>query len=266
MEYEENTYTIACHKVSSFFGKSIKKFREETNAKASDKLKKAIIFAGINVEPYETVLFAYFSAFIAFLISLLGALSILLLVPVDMCALPIVLFLPLIIPLFVLIFLRNYPISLAERIKVHTLGRMPEVINYLVMSMRLSPSLNKAIGFAAENVDEPMATALKKMLWDVYMRKYNSIEDAFLAFAYEWGEWNDDFKRSLYAVRSAELESSIEGIHRGLEKATDIILTGTKRRMENFVYSLTSPTFVLFSLGILLPMILGAMLPMASMG
>ncbi|MEW5761456.1 MAG: hypothetical protein AB1779_11895, partial [Candidatus Thermoplasmatota archaeon] len=42
--------------------------------------------------------------------------------------------------------------------------------------------------------------------------------------------------------------------------------TGTKRRMENFVYSLTSPTFVLFSLGILLPMILGAMLPMASMG
>jgi hypothetical protein len=46
----------------------------------------------------------------------------------------------------------------------------------------------------------------------------------------------------------------------------DIVLSGTKRRMEGFAASLSGPTFVLFSLGILLPMMLGAMLPIASMG
>jgi len=98
------------------------------------------------------------------------------------------------------------------------------------------------------------------------MRKYSSIEESFLAFAQEWGAWNDDFKRSLFAVRAGEMEGTRDGLQRALDKAADIVLAGTKRRMEGFAASLSGPTFVLFALGILLPMMLGALLPMASMG
>jgi hypothetical protein len=149
--------------------------------------------------------------------------------------------------------------------KPDALGRSPEAVNYLVMSMRLSPSISKAVAFAADSADEPIASGLKKVLWNIYMRKFDNIEESFLAFAYEWGEINEDFKRSLYAIRSSTLERSDEGRERVLEKASEIILEGTKRRIESFTSSLHAPTTVLFALGILLPMIIGAMLPLMTM-
>ncbi len=268
-------YTRWVKMVSKRFGKPQgHPIRERVNDNAPEDEKRAIRFSGIAVEPYEINLFAYVTTGILTAVMLIVGVCFLVVMDLDESVKEADLFPAIIIviiactvgPLFILMFLANYPKTAAQRVKIQSLGRMPEVINYLVMSMRLSPSLNKAIAFAAENVEEPMGSALKKVLWDVYMRKYDSIEEAFLGFAYDWGSWNDDFKRALYAVRSSELEKSKEGIDRGLEKASDIILSGTKRRMDLFVGSLSTPTFVLFAIGILMPMIIGAMLPMMSMG
>jgi len=268
-------YTKWVKTVSRRFGKPPgHPVRERVNDNAPEDEKRAIRFSGIGVEPYEINLFAYVMTGLLTVVMLVIGAIFLIVMDMDETVKESELFPAVIVviiactigPFFILMFLANYPKTAAERVKIQSLGRMPEVINYLVMSMRLTPSLNKAIAFAAENVEEPMGSALKKVLWDVYMRKYDSIEEAFLGFAYDWGSWNDDFKRSLYAVRSSELEKTKEGIDRGLEKASDIILSGTKRRMDIFVGSLSTPTFVLFAIGILMPMILGAMLPMMSMG
>ncbi|MEM3341642.1 MAG: hypothetical protein QW728_03015, partial [Thermoplasmata archaeon] len=270
-------YTIWVRWVSERFGKPVHHpERQRVNDNASPEMKKAILFANLEVEPYEVQLFAYFITSLVFVIELIAAIIFLIYNHsigenhknyIDLPGVFIGVVMPLVLgPLIMFYFAANYPMTAAKRIKVQSLGKMPEVINYLVMSMRLSPALNKAIAFAADNASMPMAGALKKVLWDVYMRRYDSIEEAFLAFAFEWGEWNEDFKRSLFTIRSAELEKTQQGIDRGLEKATDIILLGTKNRMDIFVGSLSGPTFVLFSLGILLPMVIGAMLPMMSMG
>ncbi|UCF07555.1 MAG: hypothetical protein JSW28_07875, partial [Thermoplasmata archaeon] len=168
-------------------------------------------------------------------------------------------------PLLVYAMIASYPEILAKRVKTKSLGRSPEAVNYLVMSMRLSPSLSRAVAFAAESSDEPIASGLKKVLWNIYMRKYDGVEDSFLAFAFEWGEWNEDFKRALYAIRSSTLERSDEGRDRILDSASYIVLDGTKRRIEGFAQSLQAPTTVLFALGILLPMIIGAMLPLMAL-
>ncbi|MEE9116106.1 MAG: hypothetical protein V3U09_04335 [Thermoplasmata archaeon] len=153
-----------------------------------------------------------------------------------------------------------------KRIQLECQGRAPELIGYMAMSIRLSPSLTRAITFAARNMEGPIGSGLKRILWNVYMRKHHSVEDSFTATANEWGKANEDLKRALFAVRSATLEATDEGRERSLDKAMDIVISGTKKKMEEFASSLSTPTTVLFALGILLPMILGAMLPMVSLG
>jgi len=242
-------------------------FRTRENASASAQMRKALLFSGLALEPYQVALVSYSVA--AFLAAALVPAVMLALVLLGLPIFPdgfFVLIGALVAPMAALAYLGNYPKNLAARLKVRSLGRMPEAINYMVMAMRNTPTLDRAVGFAAENVDEPVASGLRKVLWQVYMRAHPSIEESFLAFAQEWGDWNDDFKRSLFAVRAGEQERTREGLQRSLDKAVDIVLSGTKRRMEGFAASLSGPTFVLFSLGILLPMMLGAMLPIASMG
>jgi Flp pilus assembly protein TadB len=153
-----------------------------------------------------------------------------------------------------------------KRIQLECQGRAPELIGYMAMSIRLSPSLTRAITFAARNMDGPIGSGLKRILWNVYTRKFHSVEEPFTATATEWGKQNEDLKRALFALRSATLEATDEGRERSLDKAMDIVISGTKKKMEEFASSLSTPTTVLFALGILLPMILGAMLPMVSLG
>ncbi|UCG68588.1 MAG: hypothetical protein JSV09_12375 [Thermoplasmata archaeon] len=231
-----------------------------------EKFKKAVDFLGIDISLPEVMLFAGFCGVISLIIGFVILIPLLLVFNLNIMEagilfIPIVLFMPLLIFAFV----ASFPEILANRVKTKSLGRTPEAINYLVMSMRLSPSLSKAVAFAAHSSDEPISSGLQKVLWDIYMRKHDSIEESFLAFAYEWGEWNEDFKRALYAIRSSTLERSEEGRARILDKAEEIVLEGTKRRIEGFASSLQAPTTVLFALGILLPMMIGAMLPMMAL-
>lgn len=156
--------------------------------------------------------------------------------------------------------------KIERNIQLECQGRAPELIGYMVMSIRLTPSLTRAITFAAKNMDGPISSGLKRILWNVYMRKYHSMEESFTATATEWGQKNEDLRRALFAIRSSTLEATDEGRERSLEKAMEIVLSGTKKKLEEFASSLSTPTTVLFALGILLPMMLGAMLPMVSLG
>ena len=167
----------------------------------------------------------------------------------------------LVAPIAAYALIMSYPEMLSKRLMVLSIGRTPEAVNFLVMSMRLSPSLNDAIAFAAENCEEPIRSSMRKMLWDIYMRGHASIEGAFTAYAFHWGAWNEDFKRALYAIRSAATESDRTAMGVILDKANSIIINGTKMRIEKFASSLSGPTTILFSFGVLMPMIIGAALP-----
>jgi len=263
----ESIYESLCHSLAGSFGKGMESFRKKENATASKELRNALTFTSATLEPYEVALTAYVLTFATFMAMIFIDAVLLVLVPMDFLSIIFYILIPTsCVPLGVLSLTAAYPKMQARRLRNKALGRLPEAINYLVMSMKLSPSLDRAIDFAAENLDEPIASAMKRILWNVYMRKHHSIEESFVSFSYEWGDWNEDFKRALYAIRAAELERTQEGLNRGLEKASDIILTGTKQTMETYTAKLSGPTFILFAMGILLPMILGSMLPMMSVG
>jgi hypothetical protein len=136
----------------------------------------------------------------------------------------------------------------------------------MAMSLKLSPSLNKAVEFAAENTEGPLADRLRGVMWDVYTRKKESIEESFMGFANDWGEWNDDLKRSLYGLLSAAGEGTQQGLDRGLERAQETVRAGARRRMEEFTASLKMPATAFFALCVLLPLIIGTTLPVLSLG
>ncbi|MCX8173627.1 MAG: hypothetical protein N3F63_03340 [Thermoplasmata archaeon] len=265
----EYIYTKDDPRYSQALKKYEKAKREFDNAAKVYKqaeFKKMVYFAGIDVEYHEVEFLSIFMTMLLFIIMMIIAMVIYVLIPIDITMYLIYMILPTaFLPMFMFVFLFNYPKILSNRLKVRMLGRAPEAVNYMVMSMSLTPALDKAVAFAAENTDEPLASGLKKVIWNIYTRKFNTIEDSFLDFAYEWGYWNEDLKRALYAIRMAVFERSEEGLKRNLEKAKDIVLLGTKKKIDEFAASLSGPTTILFAIGILMPMVIGAMLPMISL-
>ncbi len=172
----------------------------------------------------------------------------------------------LVAPVAAYVLVLSYPEGLARRMRVASLGSAPEAVNYMAMSMRVVPSLDRAIEFAAHHTEEPLASRLRQVLWSVYLRSPPGVEAAFLRFAAEWGEWQEDVKRALFALASASLEQTDAGLDRTLEKARQIAFEGTRARIMEYSAGLRGPTTVLFALGVLLPVIIGAMLPLVSLG
>ena len=247
--------------------------KKQDEAVASDELKDALRFTGLDLKPHQVSIGAWSAVLISFALGFAWTVILMLFEGSGTMGVTMgyVLFYgvfpTILLPLILLGWLVNYPKVLAKRQRTATLGRLPEVINYMAMSMRLNPSLDRAVEFAAENVGEPLGSSLRKVLWDVYMREHDTIEQAFLAFAEEWGKEADfeEFKRALYGVRASQLESTDEGRERALDKASETITLGTRQRIEEYANTLSGPSMVIFGIGVMLPLILGAMLPLSSM-
>ncbi len=257
---EENRFNL-CQDI--FIAAKIKYEKHELNF--------SLKYLRYDIEPYQVPIFSNFALmvlfpFLLFIDSVILALLNFLGYEISNLIMFVIALVTLLTPPIIASMILRYPMNKARKVQVKTLGRLPETINYMSMSMYLNPSLNTAIEFASDNVDEPLSTNLKKILWNVYIREFDSIEESFLDFAFFCGEFSEEFKRALYNIRNAAIEKTKEGIHRALDTANDVILEGTKRQMEGFANSLTGPTMVLFSLGIMLPMIVGALLPLLQVG
>jgi Flp pilus assembly protein TadB len=146
------------------------------------------------------------------------------------------------------------------------MGQMVDAVSYMAMSMRLVPSLHKAILFAARNVGEPLASHLRQVVLDVELRRFETLEEAFLDLARSYDPGNEEFQQALRSLRTAELQVTPDGVERSLDRATSTVFEGTRRRVREFADGLQRPVFVLFSLGVVLPLMVGSMLPLMSAG
>ena len=236
------------------------------------RMKRNIYFANLRLEPWECMLGAYMT-FISVLLAMLPYMFAMLSYfrstfhgyADPMLILVVAIFPAVLLPLIVLLLLVRYPASYAQRLRIRSFTSQVDIINYLSMSVRLKPSLEEAVRFAADNVDEPMATGLQRVLWDVHTRKYETIERSLAAFGEEWGEFNENFKRSIFVIISAQLESTVEGRQHALQRANDLIIQGNRQILEEHRAKLGGPTMVMFAICIFLPMIVSTILPMTTM-
>jgi hypothetical protein len=166
------------------------------------------------------------------------------------------------IPLFTYASTGWYPKWRAERERVKGLGEVPTLISYMVMSMKVVPNLERSAKFTAEHVEGPLGRSLRESLWRACTRVYSSVDEALMRFANRWGDWCEDFKRSIYLIRASTSERG--GRLQTLDRALEVSLRGTRERMQQFAAGLHLPTLMIYGIGILLPLVLVATLPVLS--
>jgi len=242
-------------------------------SKYSKKYKQAVDFLNWNLSPEE------FSAAVKFSMIASIAVSFILFVlffqfglfdaVLEFVGSPIMayfyLFLPLILIVYVVVtFVQNFPLNEAKLEQVRALTYVPEIMGYMIMSMKLVPNLEKAVEFAASHGRGKIAEDLKKVVWNVELGIYHTLSEGLDDMAYNWGKFSDEFKTSLMMIRASVLEDTEAKRYQILDKTMEQTLESIRTKMEQYARDLSQPTVVLFYLGVLLPLILIIVLPIGS--
>jgi len=260
------------------FAKKYFSWMVKDNEKTRQKVKKYFTpeymdnlnFVGLNVEPFDILVFAYMGALVSFISVFILDLVVIFsygsnIEEIDVLTLLLMVAVSIFLPLLIMNLLSNYPKTYARYVKIHSLGDIPEVLSYLVMYLKLVPNLENSVKFAASESSTSLARDLRKMLWDMEIRVYHGINDALTNFANYWGKWSDHFKRALHLIRSSIQEPEEAQRVITLNRALDVGLDGTRDLMNRFASRLHQPTMVIYSIGIMIPLSIIAMLPAAGL-
>ncbi len=156
-----------------------------------------------------------------------------------------------------------YPSSAARRRASELLKSSADSVNLMVMGVRQDASLPKAIEFASCG-GSVFAGELRRCIWEVVTGTHTGFEEAVLALGSRWERLSSELKTALNAIVVASHEATEEGKRRSLERANRAMVSGAKRRVEEYAISLSTPSMLLFGLGILLPIMVGSFMPMLS--
>ena len=267
MDNDQNLFCRACKFTAANFSwmvGDVLKFKKNSEKTVSKEFLDALNFTGFEIEPFEVHLFAYAGALITLFALLLLDALLFAVSSYEKTSIMAAALCSAVVPIAVMIYISEYPKLHAKYMKIHSLGDIPEIQSYIVMSMKLVPNIETAITFAAGNSEKPLAKDLKKLIWDIHIRVYSSIDEALIAFANQWGRNSEYFKRSLHLVKSSTDEPDEAQRVMTLNKSLDIVLDGTRTMMDGFAARLKNPTYILYSIFILIPLALVALLPAVS--
>ncbi len=232
----------------------------ERACQISEKVLPISPFKGLATKYVESITFSHLKITPkgAFSLSLLGTLSIFFISLVALVILNSFAFssiiLSFILASIALFFLISYPNHYATVFRINASSEMVLATIYMSISMHISPNLENAIKFASKNLKGALSVDLRELLWDVYTRKYDKIEDALDSFIEKWKRNSKEFSESLYLIKNSGAESQ-EKRERFLDEAVSVMLDGTKERMRLYSRQLKEPVTILNALGILLPII-----------
>lgn len=259
-----NWYSTACKFTTQNFNwvvGDIEKFKKKSKDSLSQEFLDSLNFCGFEIEPYEPQILAISGALVSFILLLIVDAFLFSFSVFGSMTIAVIIITTVLIPVTVLFYLSEYPKIQAKFIKIRSLGDIPEILSYIVMSMKLVSNMELAISFAAENSSRPLASDMRKLIWDMHVRVYSSMDDALIAFANQWGRNSEYFKRALHLVKSSTNEPDEAQRVITLNKSLDIVLEGTRKMMEGFAVRLKTPTYILYSIFILIPLALVALLP-----
>ncbi len=230
-------------------------------AKDEMKLQRQIDLAHIHVTPGQIMSLALFSFLTLFTVGILASTAIYLYTQ----TLPILFFfLVVIFALFTFYFLYNMPFRLANRWRLKASSQMVSAVLYLVIYMKHTSNFERALAFAAENLQSPLQADFKKIFWDLETGKYSTVKESFDAYLEGWRDYSIEFVESVHLIESSLFEPSEERRVQILERALQVILDGVYEKMLKFTHDVRSPLTNLYMLGIILPTLGLALLPLAS--
>jgi Flp pilus assembly protein TadB len=242
-------------------GKSIK---IKASKKDEAKLKKAIDIAHLDIEPSQALSLSIMSFISVFFFGLLLSVGIAF-AKGGIEEFPALLFfLFVIFSIFLFYFVNSYPERLANKWRLKASSQMVPAILYVVVYMRHTPNLEKAIAFAAKNLKYPLAMDFKKVFYDVEIGKFSTIKESLDSYLETWRDYSIEFIEAFHLIESSLFESAEGKRIATLEKSLQVVLDGVYEKMLKFTHNVRSPLTNVYMLGVVLPTLGLALIPLAS--
>ena len=242
------------------------------SSKDEKRMTEFLRIAHLDLTSSQVVAFAFFSAFVVFTVGLIIFLGVFFysgsgdilgeagfLGPNGLF-----LFLSLIFSLFIFYYIYTSPQRMALLWRLKASSQMVPCILYVVIYMKHTSNLERAIAFASQHVQAPLALDLKKIFWDVETGKYSTIKQSLDHYLEGWQNYSTEFVEAFHLIESSLYEPSNSRRIAILEKSLQVILDGVYEKMLVFSREVRSPLTNIYMLGVVLPTLALALLPLAS--
>ncbi len=157
-------------------------------------------------------------------------------------------------------YVYTYPSRASRSVEIRMSSDLVLSVLYMVVYMRTSPNLEGAIRFAADNLSGPLSWDLKKLIWDIEVGKYPSLDVALATYLTKWKDKNEEFIEAMQMLKAAtgEVEERRLGM---MDEAVNIMLYGTRDKMKHYAQKLRMPIMLVYAMGVMLPVIGLVMFP-----
>jgi len=216
--------------------------------KSAQKMEETIEFAHLKVTPTGVS-----SLTILFLLVTMAPLLLLMTLPIlKLPGLPLGYgALAIMLSLFFTYYIYSYPKRLRRRYESEAGSELVTLVLYIAMYMRNVPNLEGAVKFASQNLGGMLGYEMKKLLWDVELGTYLSMQEAISDYTGKWSK-NRPFVESIELMITSLKQIGEKRIQL-LDEAVNIILEGSREQARHFNQNLKLPVMVVHALGIVLP-------------
>lgn len=246
------------------FVKSFSLFNVRLGRKDEEKIGKYLDIAHLDLTPSNVGTAAFFGAFLVFVIGALISAGIYFFQEGFTNPNVIFLFLSFISASFVFYYIYTSPARLANKWRLKASAQMVPAILYIVVYMKHTSNLERAIGFASKHLRPPLSLDFKKIFWNVETGKFSTIKESLDDYLRKWEDSAIEFVEAFHLIESSLYEPSESRRINTLEKSLQVILDGVYEKMLVFSREIRSPLTNLYMLGVVLPTLGLALLPLAS--
>ncbi len=235
--------------------------RIKVSDKDKAKIQRDLDIAHLDIEASQSASLAVVSMLLVLFLTLGVTLSVSLLGN----SFPLMLtFLGFILSIFVYYYVYSMPKRLANIWRLKASAQMIPAILYVVIYMKHTSNLERAVQFASQHMEAPLALDFRKVFYDVEVGKYQSIKQSLDAYLETWRDYAPEFVESFHLIESSLFEPSEAQRVRTLEKALQVILDGVYDKMLSYTREIRTPLTNIYMLGIILPTLALALLPLAA--
>lgn len=234
--------------------------------KDTANFQKSISIAHLNVTPDEVAGLALVSFILFLFLGFLATTAFwLIFTEATIQSFPaLMFFLVFLFSVFLFFFLYQYPKRLATLWRLKASSQMVPAILYVVIYMKHTSNLEKAIAFAGQHLDDPLSMDFKKIFWDVEVGKFSTVKESLDYYLETWRDYSVEFIEAFHLIESSLYEPSEPRRVAFLEKSLQVILDGVYDKMLKYTHSVKSPLTNIYMLGIVLPTLSLAILPLAA--
>lgn len=236
----------------------------KVSEKDEAKIRRQLEIAHLDLEAWQPLTLSVVSFLSVFFIGLVLSFSIVL-INGNLASFPFLFFfLMSVLSFFAFYFMKDYPARLANKWRLKASSQMVPAILYIVVYMRHTSNLERAVEFASEHLSYPLALDFKKVFYNVQIGKFSTIKESLDNYLETWRDYSVEFIEAFHLIESSLYEPDNSRRILSLEKSLRVVLEGVYEKMLKFTHDVRSPLTNVYMLGVVLPTLGLALLPLAT--